>query len=145
MKRILPIHSIYIAIFLIVVGLGLSLSYKNKSTNVTTQQLDNASIMVIDVSKPDKKDRSPLIIGLTCVAAGLLLAARNLQLKTNRNKSVPDLTQKEREIVNLIKEGHSNKEIAQKLNISLSTVKSHTSNIYKKLQINSRTDLLNTI
>jgi LuxR family maltose regulon positive regulatory protein len=49
------------------------------------------------------------------------------------------LTEREIELLALIAEGLSNQEIAQRLFISLPTVKWHTSNIYRKLDVRSRT------
>ena len=51
------------------------------------------------------------------------------------------LTQREVEIIDAIKEGNSNREIASKLAISEETVKRHLSNIYGKLGVNSRLEL----
>jgi DNA-binding NarL/FixJ family response regulator len=48
------------------------------------------------------------------------------------------ITKREREITNLIAEGLSNKEIAQRLNIATYTVKSHVHNILEKLALHSR-------
>lgn len=45
---------------------------------------------------------------------------------------------REQEVLRLINEGHSNREIAGKLSISESTVKTHVGNIYFKLNVNSR-------
>jgi LuxR family maltose regulon positive regulatory protein len=52
------------------------------------------------------------------------------------------LTEREIEILSLIAEGLSNQEIAQRLFISLPTVKWHTSNIYGKLGVRSRTQAI---
>jgi LuxR family maltose regulon positive regulatory protein len=49
------------------------------------------------------------------------------------------LSQRELEILQLICDGCSNQEIAEKLVISLHTVKKHTSNIFAKLGVSSRT------
>jgi LuxR family maltose regulon positive regulatory protein len=49
------------------------------------------------------------------------------------------LTEREIELLSLIAEGLSNQEIARHLFISLPTVKWHTSNIYGKLGVRSRT------
>ena len=50
------------------------------------------------------------------------------------------LTRRERQVLGLIAEGRSNREIAERLTISLNTVKKHSSNIYSKLQVESRTE-----
>jgi DNA-binding NarL/FixJ family response regulator len=51
------------------------------------------------------------------------------------------LAQREKEIISHICQGFKNKEIAQKLNISEQTVKSHCNRIYKKLGVNDRLQL----
>lgn len=55
---------------------------------------------------------------------------------------IPDsairLTSREKEVVELISEGLSNKEIATRLHIATHTVKSHVHNILEKLALNSR-------
>jgi two-component system nitrate/nitrite response regulator NarL len=48
------------------------------------------------------------------------------------------LTRREQEIIALIDRGHSNKEIARQLKISLPTVKNHVHNILEKLQVRGR-------
>lgn len=50
-----------------------------------------------------------------------------------------DLTVREREILSNIAEGLNNKDIADKLGISLFTVKNHVSNIIQKLSVDDRT------
>ena len=56
--------------------------------------------------------------------------------------TVPDhairLTKREREIIDLISEGMSNKEIAQQLHIATFTVKSHVHNVLEKLDLSTR-------
>lgn len=52
------------------------------------------------------------------------------------------LTRREKEISLLIAKGHSNQEIADELYLSISTVKSHISNIYDKLEVNTRTEAI---
>jgi DNA-binding NarL/FixJ family response regulator len=48
------------------------------------------------------------------------------------------MTSREREVINLIAEGLSNKAIGKRLNISVHTVKSHLRNIMEKLTLHSR-------
>lgn len=50
-----------------------------------------------------------------------------------------DISQRELEILTLIEKGLANKEIARVLGISLGTVKWHVKNIYRKLDVSSRT------
>jgi two-component system, NarL family, response regulator NreC len=52
------------------------------------------------------------------------------------------LTKREREIVQLIGEGCTNKEIAQKLNLYLNTVQVHRRNLMHKLNIHKQADLI---
>ena len=55
----------------------------------------------------------------------------------------PRLSAREKEIVNLMMNGFSNQEIGDSLVISLSTVKTHNQNIFRKLGIQKRYELLN--
>jgi DNA-binding NarL/FixJ family response regulator len=52
------------------------------------------------------------------------------------------LTAREREIVQLLGEGQSNKEVAESLNISVKTVETHRSHIMEKLNMHSLGDLI---
>jgi LuxR family maltose regulon positive regulatory protein len=52
---------------------------------------------------------------------------------------IEPLSEREQEVLALIAQGLSNQEIAQRLFISLNTVKWHTSNIYGKLAVKNRT------
>jgi two-component system nitrate/nitrite response regulator NarL len=51
------------------------------------------------------------------------------------------LTERQRQVVHLVSEGLSNKELARRLNISDGTIKLHLHHIYQKLAINNRTAL----
>ena len=54
--------------------------------------------------------------------------------------AVHGLTERESEILVLLAEGLSNKEIAQKANISAGTVRIHLGHIFKKLHVRCRTE-----
>jgi DNA-binding NarL/FixJ family response regulator len=51
-----------------------------------------------------------------------------------------ELTQREREILELVAEGQSNKEIGYKLHLAEKTVKHHMTNILQKLQVRNRVE-----
>lgn len=53
-------------------------------------------------------------------------------------RAFPELTEREEEILSLVAQGKSNKEIAQRLFVSLKTVRNHVSNILLKLQVADR-------
>lgn len=63
-----------------------------------------------------------------------------------RTRGVEDsydlLTPREREILQLLAEGKSNKEIAQALNLSLYTVETHRRNLQEKLNLHSLAELI---
>lgn len=52
------------------------------------------------------------------------------------------LTVKETEVLSLLAKGHSNNEIALELNISIGTVKTHVTNLFGKIDVNSRSKLI---
>jgi DNA-binding NarL/FixJ family response regulator len=53
-----------------------------------------------------------------------------------------DLTSREREILDLIAQGHTNAKIARQLFVSPKTVRNHISHIFTKLQIADRTQAI---
>jgi DNA-binding NarL/FixJ family response regulator len=70
------------------------------------------------------------------------------ELVLEENKDMPNvnaLTEREIQIINLIKEGQSSKEIATTLNISLKTVEVHRHNVLKKLKLKNSASLVNFI
>lgn len=59
-------------------------------------------------------------------------------IKTN---GIEDLTKQEKKILDLILNDKTNKEIAQEIFVSVSTVKTHINNLYKKLNVTSRDEV----
>lgn len=55
------------------------------------------------------------------------------------------LTGREREVLNLVMEGGQNREISEKLHISMRTVETHRANILKKMRFQSFQDLVRTL
>jgi DNA-binding NarL/FixJ family response regulator len=66
-----------------------------------------------------------------------------IQQQGTVSKEVEVLTDREKEILDLLAQGYLYKEIAEQLYISKLTVKKHIHNIYDKLQVQNRTEALN--
>jgi NarL family two-component system response regulator LiaR len=56
--------------------------------------------------------------------------------------SLFELTEREREVLNLVVQGHSNQQIADRLFVTVATVKAHISNILSKLEVSSRAEAI---
>jgi two-component system response regulator NreC len=66
--------------------------------------------------------------------------------RTLMGQAIPDdleaLTEREREILQLIAEGKTNQEIADLLTLSIKTVQTHRAHLMEKLNLHDRTDLV---
>lgn len=74
------------------------------------------------------------------VSAALLRRVVSAARERPRSASVPALTAREREIAELLELGLSNKEIAARLYLGVSTVKNHVHNLLGKLEARSRSE-----
>ena len=68
-----------------------------------------------------------------------ILQTTGIPAENKTPNNIFNLTAREREILKLIAEGRSNKDIAEKLVLSLHTVKNHVKNIIHKLAVDDRT------
>ncbi|GIW72895.1 MAG: DNA-binding response regulator [Planctomycetota bacterium] len=59
-----------------------------------------------------------------------------------RRRRGPELTHREREVLKLLAEGHTVKEIAELLKLSQKTVDTHKTNLMRKLDIHNRVELV---
>lgn len=91
-----------------------------------------------------------LYLGLTAFAFLLIgaFAASYLYRQKTSSSSPPPLpdaelldkfSERELEVLNLLGHGYTNKEIAQMLELSPNTVKTHLNNLYSKLEVSNRT------
>jgi DNA-binding NarL/FixJ family response regulator len=80
----------------------------------------------------------------TARVADLVLSGylNKTQPSTKRAISLPGLTSREREVVQLLAEGKSTKEVACHLNLSVKTAETHRSNIMRKLGLHSVSELV---
>lgn len=98
-------------------------------------------------ARPDE-----LYEAITAVYAGNLYISPPMQKKlvnrllNNRpptdNTPINKLTEREKEVMTLLTKGLKNREIAEQLNISISTVQTHRTSIMKKLNLANRSELI---
>ncbi|MDQ3963929.1 MAG: helix-turn-helix transcriptional regulator [Actinomycetota bacterium] len=80
-------------------------------------------------------------IGLTAALEGLRRGSRP-RGRRRPGKGWPILTPTERKVIELVCEGHSNPEIARRLSVSPRTIQAHLTNVYRKLAVGGRTELV---
>jgi LuxR family maltose regulon positive regulatory protein len=85
-----------------------------------------------------KRDRNALEQIIADYASDLLDES-GIQTEESLLGEFDQLTEREIEVLHLLAEGFTNKEIAEKLVVAPSTVKQHLKNIYSKLDVHSRT------
>ena len=72
------------------------------------------------------------------ITAALFNRLSHLMRESGPCRSLPSLTRRESEILALVEQGCSNKEIARRLVVSSATVKNHIHGIFQKLQVSRR-------
>jgi two-component system, NarL family, response regulator LiaR len=77
----------------------------------------------------------------TVVVTETVPAAQNFELDKTRLKTL-GISPREHEVLELISSGLSNQQIADQLFVSLSTVKSHSQNLFMKLDVSRRTQAI---
>lgn len=70
--------------------------------------------------------------------ASRLMSYCNSSRKDIAEEAFPEMTEREREVLELIASGKNNNDIASQLTISTKTVRNHVSNIFNKLQVVDR-------
>jgi DNA-binding NarL/FixJ family response regulator len=88
-------------------------------------------------------DPAQVLRAVEVVQKGELVAPRQLLrylLSQNENPSIGDLSARQREILEMVVEGLSNAQIAERLYLSESTIKQHLRAVYKELGVRNRTE-----
>ncbi|MEP5611961.1 MAG: LuxR C-terminal-related transcriptional regulator [Cyclobacteriaceae bacterium] len=85
------------------------------------------------------------VVGILFMLIGVWLGMTWYKKKNNIERYDPSklgLSQREVEVLELLSQGYSNQEIADKLFVSLNTIKTHISKIYQKLNAKRRTQAI---
>ncbi len=69
----------------------------------------------------------------------------SFQKPRKAKKEIDLLTERERQVLDQLAQGYRYKEIADRLALSIETVRTHVRNLYDKLHVSSRTDALNKL
>jgi RNA polymerase sigma factor (sigma-70 family) len=88
------------------------------------------------------EDAQMLKRALAAVRRGEIWARREVLTRIFDSFAAPQLTAREEEIIRLVAQGLSNRAIANQLGITERTVKTHVSNLFIKLGIGNRTELI---
>ncbi len=83
-----------------------------------------------------------VLLGLSLALNLYFLISRKLNARTTTGHLLQKLTPQEQKIVRQILLDKSNKEIANELFVSHSTIKTHINNLYKKLDVSSRQEIV---
>lgn len=86
--------------------------------------------------------RQQLDIALQSLVRGENWAERHVLAAAVYSPSAPSLTRREAETYKLVMQGFSNREIADELDISVNTVKTHVSRVLDEFQVRSRVELI---
>ena len=93
------------------------------------------SVLRLDYSQPDRPDDNE--IGTESTGDATEVAPMAMQGRKEPNERLAALTRREREVLDLLVSGMTNKEIARLLQISHRTIEAHRANIMEKTQATS--------
>jgi DNA-binding CsgD family transcriptional regulator len=111
-------------------------NYFKKRKNQESPYFNSFSELILD-------NEFPLSIFLVLIVL-ILITIGFISYKYNIfGDKTKKLSVQERRIFELIKQGATNQDISNEVHIELSTVKTHVSNIFSKLKINSRKEIMN--
>lgn len=89
------------------------------------------------------EEGAPMSPSIARRALNLLMQAKlNIKPETQVSKDEYSLTDREKEVLELLVEGQEYKEIAQAMHVSPNTVRNHIAKIYRKLHVTSRTQAI---
>lgn len=113
---------------------------------------DNASFMalqrgIVGGLIPPDVSAEELLVAVRTVADGRIfihsrMSVKFLLMRWPLFRRPETLTPREKDVLRLVIRGYTNRETAQELNISIRTVESHRANMYDKLHVTNRRELV---
>ncbi|EDX8736662.1 response regulator transcription factor [Salmonella enterica subsp. enterica serovar Galiema] len=89
---------------------------------------------------PRDSDAETFVLALNAVARGMMFLPRDWLNSTElESRDIKALSARQREILQMLAAGESNKQIGRALNISTGTVKAHLESLYRRLDVKNRT------
>jgi LuxR family maltose regulon positive regulatory protein len=122
---------------------AISLSEEGEFVSIYLEEGQIIADLLEDIIKDNKStsDNSEIHFSKSYIKK-ILLAFKTQTISKSTSDLIEPLSEREIEVLNLIAAGMSNQEIAEKLFISLNTVRTHTKNINGKLDVHSRTQAI---
>ncbi|EAU9944698.1 DNA-binding response regulator [Salmonella enterica subsp. enterica] len=89
---------------------------------------------------PRDSDAETFVLALNAVARGMMFLPGDWLNSTElESRDIKALSARQREILQILAAGESNKQIGRALNISTGTVKAHLESLYRRLDVKNRT------
>ncbi|HCS4335574.1 TPA: response regulator transcription factor [Salmonella enterica] len=89
---------------------------------------------------PRDSDAETFVLALNAVARGMMFLQGDWLNSTElESRDIKALSARQREILQMLAAGESNKQIGRALNISTGTVKAHLESLYRRLDVKNRT------
>lgn len=151
---------------MIIVDLDMPDMQWEEGINQLKQKSDNASVVIISASEDMRNIRKILATGIkgyiqkrlepqimhnalkTIMEGGIYipqaLVENNSETTSNSNRRGKTLTNRQSQVLDLIAEGKSNKQIAYEMGVSEATVKLHINALLRSLKVNNRTQAVIT-
>ncbi len=102
---------------------------------------DDSADELVDKIRAVAKGEAPVSPNVVTALMERIVRLKEMCDDRENEGQLSELTPREREVLDLLEQGLSNQEIANRLVIEVGTVKNHVHNILKKLDLNSRRDL----
>ncbi|EFR5057833.1 response regulator transcription factor [Salmonella enterica] len=94
----------------------------------------------VQAVEPRDSDAETFVLALNAVARGMMFLPGDWLNSTElESRDIKALSARQREILQMLAAGESNKQIGRALNISTGTVKAHLESLYRRLDVKNRT------